>query len=85
MNIRGLINLAETTLEPGEIRLVGWLNQPIGGVTILQTVSQSRQAAVLVAHLRHPTPPPPQPDLIPAVGRRVRVESYEPEVEPSAE
>ena len=56
MNLRRLVALAEapSRLEPGEIRLVGLVREPLPGLEIHPAAAQSRTATVLVVHLNRP-------------------------------
>jgi hypothetical protein len=65
LNLRGLVDLAEGTrdLQPGDVRLVGWFDEPLPGLQIKPAASQSRSAAVLVAHLQYGPGPEPKRDV----------------------
>jgi hypothetical protein len=63
LNIRQMVRLAQNTTKPDEVRLVGWTTEEIAGVRIEPDSSQARHANVIIAHLRLPPRPEPQPDL----------------------
>ena len=65
LNLRNLIDLAEATkaLEPGDVRLIGWIDEPLGGIQIKPAAPQSQSAAVLVAHLQYGPGPEPKRDV----------------------
>ncbi|NLE38061.1 MAG: hypothetical protein GX621_08555 [Pirellulaceae bacterium] len=65
INLRGLTQQAEDVgeLRSGEIRLVGWTTQSVGGPKIAPSAPQSRRAALVVAHLGHARAEPPQSDV----------------------
>lgn len=66
LNVRELIDLASLLgLQPGETRLVAWLDQPIPGEEILPPAPRTQHAAVLVAHLGYGPGREPKPDVIP--------------------
>ncbi len=65
LSLRQLIDLAQNAADwrPGEVRLVAWLEEPIGGVTMRPAAAQSQHAALVVAHLRPGNGEDPQPDV----------------------
>lgn len=66
LNLRELIDLATAIgLQPGETRLVAWLDQPMPGEEILPAAPRIQQAAVLVAHLGYGFDRDPRPDTVP--------------------
>jgi hypothetical protein len=64
LHFRKLVETAEdpSELEPGDVRLVGWLDEEIPGLEIRPKAPQSRRAALVVAHLRRGFGQDPQPD-----------------------
>ncbi|HLA83414.1 MAG TPA: hypothetical protein VJL29_01355, partial [Thermoguttaceae bacterium] len=64
-NVRELTDLAEQVddLAPGEARLVGWTDAPIGDLKIKPAAPQSRQVTLVVAHLKYAAPGPPEADV----------------------
>lgn len=71
LNFRNLVELAEhpDRLEPGDVTLVGWLDEEIPGLVIRPTAPQSRRAALVVAHLRYGFGEDPRPDVTPRMKR----------------
>ena len=67
LNFRKLVELAEhpERLEPGDVTLVGWLDEEIPGLKIRPAAPQSRRAALVVAHLRYGFGEDPRPDVRP--------------------
>ena len=53
----------DLSLEPGEVRLVAWLTGEFAGVEIRPKAPQSKQAAVIVAHLAYQPVTPAQRDV----------------------
>ena len=49
-------------MQPGDVRMVAWLDTPIAGLEVRPAAPQSRAAAVVVAHLRYGFGPDPRPD-----------------------
>lgn len=64
LGLRPLVKLAEQpqTLEAGDARLVGWLDEEVPGLDVKPAAPQSRRAALVVAHLRYGYGKDPQPD-----------------------
>jgi hypothetical protein len=54
--------LAQHETPAGELRLVAWTDEDIGGITIDPAASQSRHIGLMVAHLEYAATPPPAPD-----------------------
>src|SRR5690606_32956891 len=50
LNIQKLVELAETTLAPGETRLVAWTEQELPGLKIDPPAPQNRHLSLIVAH-----------------------------------
>lgn len=66
LNLRELIDLASLLgLQPGETRLVAWIDQPIPGQEIFPPAPRTQHAAVLVAHLDYAFERDPKPDTVP--------------------
>lgn len=68
VSLQRLLNLAQAQaqLEPGEMRLIAIVRQPLPGLTVEPSASQSdRSATLVVAHLTRPplSSNPPRPDL----------------------
>jgi hypothetical protein len=65
LNLREILNFAERTdeMRPGEIKMVGWADEELPGLSISPTSAQSRHAVLVVAHLAYGKDPAPQPDL----------------------
>lgn len=64
IDLSGIARLAVRglRLRPGDVRLVGWLDQPLPGLAVTPTASQTRGRSLLVSHLRYGSLPPPRPD-----------------------
>ncbi len=62
LNVRRLVELAETTLAPGETRLIAWTEQELPGIAIDPPAPQNRQLSLIVAHLDYGVFEPPLPD-----------------------
>jgi hypothetical protein len=64
LGIRRLIDIAQDSADmlPGQIRLVGWLDDALPGMVVQPVASQSRHAAVVVANLNAGQRKPPLPD-----------------------
>lgn len=65
LDLEPLFRLAydRTALEPGEVRLVGRVDEPLPGETVRPEASQTRATTLVVAHLHYAPLPPPRPDL----------------------
>lgn len=65
LSLRELVRLAEDPahLEPGDVRLVAWLDAELPGVQIEPEASQSRHATLVIANLRHAAKASPRPDV----------------------
>jgi len=63
-NVRALTDMAEEAddLRPGEMRLVGWTDAPLGDLKIEPAAPQSRQVTLVVAHLLRAAEGPPEAD-----------------------
>ncbi len=59
-------------LRPGDVRLVGRLDEPLPGMSIRPAASQARGRSLVVSHLRYGPLPPPRPDV------NLLVDVYEP-------
>jgi len=81
LNFRKLVELAEhpDRLEPGDVTLVGWLDEEIPGLTIRPAAPQSRRAALIVAHLRYGFGEDPRPDVRPRRRREDDLRTVGPE------
>ncbi|MGD9722476.1 MAG: hypothetical protein AB7O59_13305 [Pirellulales bacterium] len=55
LGLRRLVALAEDvrTLEPGDVRLVGWYDQGLPGIHADPAAAQARRATLVIVHLRH--------------------------------
>ncbi|MEE9602427.1 MAG: hypothetical protein V3V75_03915 [Thermoguttaceae bacterium] len=64
MNLRQLIDVAQnfTTLEPDQLRLVGWIDRRVSGLTVGPNPPQSQYAGVVVAELAYSFGKDPRPD-----------------------
>lgn len=62
VDTRHVIEVAVQDAAPGEWRLVGWIAEPVQGMTVEPAAAQSRQRAVVVAHLRYSELPAPARD-----------------------
>ncbi len=49
-------------LAPGDVQLIGWLDEEIPGLEVKPAAPQARRAAMVVANLRHGFGEDPQPD-----------------------
>ncbi len=60
-----LIDLAQdiTDLQPGQVRLVAWLEEQIPGLEVRPAAPQTRFATLVVAHLKYGFGNDPQPDV----------------------
>jgi len=66
LNLRELIDLAGVLgLQPGETRLIAWLDRAIPGEDILPSAPRTQHAGVLVAHLGYAFDSDPKPDVVP--------------------
>jgi len=65
LDLSRLVALAQNTedLQPGDVRLVAGLEQPLPGPTTDPPAQQVRRAALVVAHLRYGFGADPQPDV----------------------
>jgi len=81
LNFRKLVELAEhpDRLEPGDVTLVGWLDEEIPGLTIRPAAPQSRRAALILAHLRYGFGEDPRPDVRPRRRREDDLRTVSPE------
>jgi hypothetical protein len=64
LNVRQLVELAESTLAPGETRLIAWTEEALPGIVIDPPAPQSRQLSLIVAHLDYGTFAPPTQDTV---------------------
>jgi hypothetical protein len=64
MSLRRLLDVAQnfTSLEPDQLRLVGWIDQEIPGLAVDPLPPQSQHAAVVVAELAYSFGKAPSPD-----------------------
>jgi hypothetical protein len=64
LNLREMLNFAERTdeMRPGDVKLIGWIDENLPGLTISPVSAQARHAVLVVAHLAYGKPPDPQPD-----------------------
>ncbi len=65
LSLRRLLDCAEDieSLEPGDVRLVGWRVGGLGSVRIEPTSPEARRACLVVGHLQYAKGPPARPDL----------------------
>ncbi|NLX98168.1 MAG: hypothetical protein GXY83_18570 [Rhodopirellula sp.] len=65
LSLHRLLALAEKTdqMQPGDVRLVAWTDQPLPGVEIRPAASQARQVGLVIAHLDYGHPPNPRSDV----------------------
>jgi hypothetical protein len=65
VGLRQLVELAEDpqTLDAGEAKLVGWLEEEVPGLEVKPASAQSRRVALVLAHLRYGHGPDPRPDV----------------------
>lgn len=64
LNVRKLVELAESTLAPGETRLVAWTEQELPGIVIDPPAPQNRRLSLIVAHLDYGAFQPPERDAV---------------------
>ncbi len=64
LNLRRIVRLAENAedMQPGDVRMVAWTNQPLPGMEIRPEAPQARQVALVVAHLDYGALADPLPD-----------------------
>jgi hypothetical protein len=64
IQMEGMLRLAATRLDlrSGDVRLIGWTDDEMAGLTIRPTGSQSLVRTLVVAHLQYGALPAPQPD-----------------------
>jgi hypothetical protein len=65
LNLEPLFRLAYdgASMEEGEVRLVGRVDEPLAGETVTPEASQHRSATLVVSHLTYAALPAPRPDL----------------------
>ena len=65
LSLRRLLDCAQDieSLEPGEVRLVGWREGGLGNVRIDPASPEARRACLVVGHLQYAKGPPARPDL----------------------
>ncbi len=65
LSLRRILDCAEDieSLEPGDVRLIGWREGGLAGVHIEPTSPEARRACVVVAHLQYAKGAPARPDL----------------------
>jgi hypothetical protein len=65
LEIEGLLAVAydRTNMQPGEVRLVGRVDQLLPGEVVEPAASQISGAVMVIAHLDYPNRPPPQSDV----------------------
>lgn len=61
LNLRNLYLQAEKDVPPGELRLIAWVEEGVPGLTVVPR-ARSRRISFVIAHLRPPGLPAPQPD-----------------------
>ncbi len=61
LNLRNLYLQAEKDVPAGELRLIAWVEDGVPGLTVVPT-ARSRKISFVIAHLRPPDLPAPQPD-----------------------
>jgi len=64
LTLRDLVELAQDTkdLRPGQVRLIGWLDEEMPGLVIDPSAPQAQRATLLIAHLRYGFQHDPKPD-----------------------
>jgi len=64
LSLRSLLPLAESTasLRRGDVRLIGWTAEPIGGVEVRPRAPQQQRLALVIVHLRCGRAGDPRPD-----------------------
>lgn len=62
LNVQKLIELAESTVAPGETRLVAWTEAELPGIKIDPPAAQNRRLSLIVAHLNYGELQPPKLD-----------------------
>ncbi len=62
LNLRALIELAESGRDPQETRLVAWTDEDLAGLAIDPPAKQNRQGSLIVAHLDYGKMAPPERD-----------------------
>ena len=63
-DVRPLLHAAAAETAAGETRLVAWTREEVPGMTVEPSTRQSDSAGVVLAHLRYPPRPKPQPDVV---------------------
>lgn len=77
LDLRRLVELAQLTCEDGELRLVAECREQFAGVTVRPTISQTRSAAMVVAHLALPRREVPERDVNAAPFIKPLLEEFE--------
>ncbi|HVX62977.1 MAG TPA: hypothetical protein VHC19_20315 [Pirellulales bacterium] len=62
MHLRKLMSLARLDVPDDEFRLLAWTDEELPGLSVAPRASQSRQLALVVAHLNYGIKPAPQQD-----------------------
>lgn len=64
LTLRDLVELAQDTtdLRPGQVRLIGWLDEEVPGLEIDPSAPQAQRATLVIAHLRYGFQHDPKPD-----------------------
>jgi hypothetical protein len=65
LNIRDLLDIAEKleNMDPGDVKLIAWIDSALPGMKINPDAPQTRRAAMVLAHLQYGAGEPPRPDV----------------------
>jgi hypothetical protein len=59
----GRLAARQLTLQPGDVRLIGWSSEPLTGVDISPAAAQQAISTFVLVHLKQARPGAPRPDL----------------------
>jgi hypothetical protein len=64
LSLRGLLDIGQNIqdLGPGEVRLIGWSDGDLPGLSIKPAAPQAKRGILVIAHLRYGFGDSPQPD-----------------------
>jgi len=64
LSLRGLLDLGQNpqNIAPGEVRLIGWSDDDLPGLSIKPAAPQAKRGILVVAHLGYGLGDPPRPD-----------------------
>lgn len=65
LSLQAMVELAETTLAPGETRLVAWTEEALPGLKLDPPAAQNRRLSLIVAHLDYGNLAAPKKDAVP--------------------